>query len=184
MSKNYNAAGGAKKPADSAMLPPIALSSEAAEQFELELCWCVQQLESALSSKKLNTKQAKETSRAANILKSNTASVVRKRQVMNVTFGDYRAKMAEEEKKFEKAPFRVKFDSKPGSGKSRFVKQCSTKLFNTSDKNFRFNFSCEEDSGENSAQCEKDRLSPSFKYQPSDNAFRFNFGDEVEQNVT
>lgn len=35
------------------------LSPEAQQQFELELCWCIQQLQIALKSGKLSSKQSK-----------------------------------------------------------------------------------------------------------------------------
>lgn len=35
------------------------LSQEAQQQFELELCWCIQQLQIAIKSGKLNAKQSK-----------------------------------------------------------------------------------------------------------------------------
>lgn len=37
--------------------PEIQLSPEAIQQFELELCWCIQQLQAGLKSGKLNPKQ-------------------------------------------------------------------------------------------------------------------------------
>lgn len=35
----------------------IALTPEQEEQFQIELCWCINQLQTALSSGKLNNKQ-------------------------------------------------------------------------------------------------------------------------------
>lgn len=101
--------------------PELQLSPEAAQQFELELCWCIQQVQSALKSGKLNAKQSKiydsniyympcisfiiflvqDHTKALNVLMSNSTSLVRKRQVMRLSFGDYRAKMAEQEKKLK-----------------------------------------------------------------------------------
>lgn len=83
----------------------------------MELCWCIQELESGLS--KLNVNDGKEASqkekqiynitKSLNVLKSHTAPLIKKRQVMRNSFGDYRAKMAEEEKKFKKQVSSVKF---------------------------------------------------------------------------
>ena len=42
---------------------------------------------------------AKDTQKTINILKSSSQPMVKKRQVMRAAFGDYRAKMADEEKK-------------------------------------------------------------------------------------
>ncbi|XP_014215018.1 UPF0488 protein CG14286 [Copidosoma floridanum] len=85
------------------------LDQEAEDQFELELCWCVQQLEAALADKKLQDKQIFNMSKSLNVLKSNNASFIKKRQVMRNTFGDYRMKMAEDEKKFAKVSATLKF---------------------------------------------------------------------------
>lgn len=45
---------------------------------------------------------AKESIKALNILKNNSQPIIKKRQIMNLTFGDYRSKMADEEKKLSK----------------------------------------------------------------------------------
>ena len=37
---------------------PSSTDSEAERQFEVELCWCIQQLETSLKSGKLNEKQS------------------------------------------------------------------------------------------------------------------------------
>ncbi|KNC23759.1 UPF0488 protein [Lucilia cuprina] len=68
-------------------------------QFELELCWCVHQLENALNSGKLSQKVAEDTIKNLKVLKGNSAPLIKKRQVMKAALGDYRAKMKEEEKK-------------------------------------------------------------------------------------
>lgn len=89
------------------------------EKFESELCWCIQQLQRALKSGKLNEKQGKSSQdirlfyfsifklvqdhrKALNVLMSHSTPLVRKRQVMRLSFGDYRTKMKEEDKKFSK----------------------------------------------------------------------------------
>lgn len=90
-------------------------------QFELELCWCVQQLQTALDSGKLSQKIGKftiktyvvkatittklipsiaeDTAKNLKTLTSQTAPLIKKRQVMKLALGDYRAKMQQEEKK-------------------------------------------------------------------------------------
>lgn len=45
-----------------------------------------------------------------NVLMSHSTPLVRKRQVMRMSFGDYRAKMAEEDKKLSKGTFVVYFE--------------------------------------------------------------------------
>nr|CAD7569454.1 unnamed protein product [Timema californicum] len=83
-------------------LPQVELSNEAAQQVEKELCWCILQLQTSLILHKMTPKQAQDISHTINILKSPTAPLVKKRQIMRNTFGDYRAKMAEEENQFRK----------------------------------------------------------------------------------
>lgn len=100
------------------------------QQFEVELCWCVHQLEEALSSNKLTPKQgsqivnvsqsensicnitivsAQESVNILNVLKCKKQLTVRKRQLMRTHFGDYRAKMAAEEKKAKTSNVRYNF---------------------------------------------------------------------------
>lgn len=113
----------------SSAVPPEAVNvdnntvsdSEADRQLELELCWCIQTLETSLDTGKLNAKQGKillnfnytfsvlliaqyleiaqDTDKTIKLLKSSTQPIIKKRQIMRASFGDYRAKMAEEEKK-------------------------------------------------------------------------------------
>ncbi|KAJ8037798.1 UPF0488 protein C8orf33-like [Holothuria leucospilota] len=71
----------------------------AAEKFQKELCWCIQQLEMGLANMKPNPRQAQEVEKVLRTLKSPKAPIAKKRQVMRTTFGDYRSKMLEEEKK-------------------------------------------------------------------------------------
>lgn len=40
------------------MTSGLQLTPEAEQQFELELCWCIQQLQIALKNGKLNSKQS------------------------------------------------------------------------------------------------------------------------------
>lgn len=120
---------------------------------------------------------------------------------MRLSFGDYREKMAQEEKKAEKSnntgiitvfilyindglileATTIKISNAEPSKKSVFIK----KSFNVEDKNFKFNFDTPEpDTGlsENLTNiaikddtCSKSNSSTSFHYRPSDNGFRFNF---------
>ncbi|KAL9880211.1 UPF0488 protein CG14286-like isoform X2 [Glossina fuscipes] len=96
-------------------------------QFELELYWCIQQLETALNGGKLSQKIAVDTVKNIKILKSSNVPLIRKRQIMKAMLGDYRAKMKEEEKKM----------SIDNIKKSSFVKKSAIL---TSGKDFRFDF--------------------------------------------
>uniref|UniRef100_A0A1E1VXM7 Uncharacterized protein n=1 Tax=Pectinophora gossypiella TaxID=13191 RepID=A0A1E1VXM7_PECGO len=71
----------------------------AMRQFELELCWCIQQLERTLNHKKTSETQVQDTWKVLQVLKNNNQPIIRKRQLMRTHFGDYRAKMLAEEKK-------------------------------------------------------------------------------------
>ncbi|XP_058809104.1 UPF0488 protein CG14286 [Phymastichus coffea] len=106
------------------------LNQEAEDQFELELCWCVQQLEAALMNVNLQEKQVYNMTKSLNVLKSHNASLIKKRQVMRNTFGDYRTKMTEDEKKFGKTTGVVKFttDNNKAQQKAIFLKKASSLL--------------------------------------------------------
>ncbi|XP_064643019.1 UPF0488 protein CG14286-like [Lineus longissimus] len=98
MSKQRKQRGGKQRPV------PIVSQSSSAEvsqdDFERELYWCIQQIQLRLANKHVDAKQAAESVRILKILKNPNGPLVKKRQVMRSTFGDYRAKMKEEEKKF------------------------------------------------------------------------------------
>ncbi|XP_072415755.1 UPF0488 protein C8orf33 homolog [Chiloscyllium punctatum] len=70
------------------------LSSE--EQLWREVDWCIEQLELGLRTQKAKPKQAEQAVRALKTLRSEKASLVKKRQVMRSIFGDYRKKMEED----------------------------------------------------------------------------------------
>nr|CAD7196494.1 unnamed protein product [Timema douglasi] len=87
---------------------------------------------------------AQDISHTINILKSPTAPLVKKRQLMRNTFGDYRAKMAEEENQFRKGSIQMQFNTLSPSKKSSFVKKSTSiikKRFEPSNNEFNFNFS-------------------------------------------
>ncbi|XP_055843347.1 UPF0488 protein CG14286 [Episyrphus balteatus] len=116
--------------------PPVR-DLDAESQFQLELYWCVQQLEVAIANAKVN-KQREDMSKSLKTLKSSTAPVVKKRQIMKASFGDYRSKMKEEEKKLALATRQIKFTSSTDAqNKSSFVKKAAIL---TSGKDFKFNF--------------------------------------------
>ncbi|XP_033886009.1 UPF0488 protein C8orf33 homolog isoform X2 [Acipenser ruthenus] len=83
--------------------------------FQDELDWCIQQLENG--SLTLNPRpHAEETQRVLNLLQSRRATFVRKRQLMQKVFGDYRQKMAEEHKQQRREGSTGEDGSEPGSG--------------------------------------------------------------------
>lgn len=156
--------------------------SESDRQFELELYWCIQQLENSLNAPHIreNNKKVEDTMKVINVLKSANQPLIKKRQIMRTTFGDYRSKMAEEEKTMALNPESVRFDPPKKKAKYHFVKKAA--ILNEENRDFRFNFANiqldDEEKGqqlpdESIVRCRKD-VKPGTVV-PSDNSFRFNF---------
>ncbi|XP_050097777.1 UPF0488 protein CG14286 [Anopheles aquasalis] len=148
------------------------------QQFELELYWCIQQLESQLPNLQGNSKKWTDTNKMINTLKSSSQPIIRKRQIMRTTFGDYRSKMATEQQTMAVVEDNVRFEERKEKVKYHFVKKSAVL---SGDKNFRFNFPAattggnvaeEESSKEQSANAAPNDV---VKIAPSDNSFRFNF---------
>ncbi|XP_017112064.1 UPF0488 protein CG14286 [Drosophila elegans] len=166
--------GPAKKPT------PVAepsVEEDVVTQLEVELCWCVEQLQNALDSGKLSQKAAEDTAKNLKILKSPKAPLIRKRQVMKLSMGDYRSKMQQEEQKMALAAKQIKFTpTDETTKKSSFVKKSALL---TSGKDFRFDFSlpAEESSTKESQPAPK--LQPTFQ-ESSGSPFKFNFSIEED----
>ncbi|KPJ04862.1 UPF0488 protein CG14286 [Papilio xuthus] len=111
---------------------------EATREFQLQLCWCIQQLERSLHEKKGNEKHLQEAWKVLTILKNNNQPIIRKRQLMRTHFGDYRAKMAAEEKKLIKMASKFKISESPVPPKATFLRKSA--FLATGDESFRFNF--------------------------------------------
>nr|XP_021183422.1 UPF0488 protein CG14286 [Helicoverpa armigera] len=116
---------------------------ESVRQFQLELCWCIQQLERCLNEKKGTEKQMQEAWKVLTVLKNNNQPVIRKRQLMRTHFGDYRAKMAAEEKKLAKMASKIKISDVPDKPKATFLRKSA--FLTTGDESFKFNFSLAPD---------------------------------------
>ncbi|KAL9704669.1 hypothetical protein quinque_008187 [Culex quinquefasciatus] len=164
--------------------------SEADRQFELELYWCIQQLENSLNAPHIrdNSKKVEDTLKLINTLKSPNQPLIKKRQIMRTSFGDYRAKMAEEERTMALAAGSVGFDAPKKKAKYHFVKKAAVL---SGERDFRFNFAniqLEDDGGsgagakseENGAKEVTERVvvPGCGVIEPSDNTFRFNFSVE------
>lgn len=258
---------------DSSSNSSIQLDSENICQFEIELAWCIQTMESSLNTGKLNASQGilisivslciitappptakkrlslelrntlisvfcgsrwcsenpegegqkkvnrflqkvvqfefvlvsvQDATKTLKILKSSNQSIIRKRQIMRTSFGDYRTKMAEEEKKlrlglliskvsivilsiellnFILGRRQIQFTNQANS-KSFFVKRSVLSTIGK-DKDFKFNFpaTTEELIGKlnltDSNDSNETKSLPEHKngvsYCPTDNSFRFNF---------
>uniref|UniRef100_A0A182K320 Uncharacterized protein n=1 Tax=Anopheles christyi TaxID=43041 RepID=A0A182K320_9DIPT len=174
---------------------PNAEPSEADRQFELELYWCIQQLESQLNLPNVreNNKKLEETSKLINTLKSGAQPIIRKRQIMRTTFGDYRSRMATEEQTMAVNPDTIRFEESKEKAKYHFVKKSSIL---SGDKNFKFNFPKSDNETEVIPEVaevevkvpvesvEKKIVAVSqatvSKVAPSDNSFRFNFAVSAE----
>lgn len=61
--------------------------------FELELAWCMAQLQISINDKKVSNKVKNENAQVSRQLASSKTLFPRKRQLMRSAFGDYRAKM-------------------------------------------------------------------------------------------
>ncbi|KAJ6623034.1 UPF0488 protein [Pseudolycoriella hygida] len=162
------------------------MDSENMRQFELELAWCIQTLESSVG--KLNGSQVQDALKTLKILKSSNQSMIKKRQLMRSSFGDYRAKMADEEKKMRLGKRQIQFSDQTTS-KSFFVKRSMLSTIGK-DKDFKFNFpSTTEQLIENLNLSDTNEASDTPKYNvrtafaPTDNSFRFNFNvlEETKQ---
>ncbi|XP_064100551.1 UPF0488 protein CG14286-like [Macrobrachium nipponense] len=94
---------------------------DALERFPLELRWCLQQLEATMEKKKSNLKEAEDLLKSYKILSGTKAPLIKKRQLMRSLFGDYRKKMADEEKKIKMAPPSLK--ASDASKKSKCLRQ-------------------------------------------------------------
>ncbi|XP_017084843.2 UPF0488 protein CG14286 [Drosophila eugracilis] len=159
--------------------PPI--DQNMVTQFEVELCWCVQQLQNSLASGKLSQKVAEDTSKNIKVLTSSTAPLIKKRQVMKLSLGDYRLKMQQEEQKMQLAPKQVKFiGASIPTKKSSFVKKSAVL---TSGKDFRFNFSVPADDSNAKEPQPAPKLQAIFQQSSSGSPFKFNFSiDEDSAN--
>ncbi|CAH2239725.1 jg6794 [Pararge aegeria aegeria] len=112
-------------------------------EFQLQLCWCIQQLEKTLADKKGNEKQLQEAWKVLTVLKNNNQPMIRKRQLMRTHFGDYRAKMAAEEKKLAKMASKIKISESPVQPKATFLRKSA--LLTSGDSSFTFNFAIPKD---------------------------------------
>ena len=75
------------------------------QKFQEELSWCIEYLETNLRTKKLSEKQSKDLVKTISSLKNSKNPLPKKRQLMRVSCGDYRAKMVQEEKEFRLSEF-------------------------------------------------------------------------------
>lgn len=148
------------------------------DKFQAELCWCLEQLDISLQSGKLSEKQSKDVARTIKSLNNPKAPLVKKRQLMRTSLGDYRSKMQQEEKSY-KYETSLKSCAHQLPKKTIFLKrklqeaekQEQEKQPQQGGTPFRFNFELQDVPEQ--VQHLEDKSS--FKYKKSDNSFRFNF---------
>ena len=109
----------------------------------------MKQLELSLESGKLNERRTADVRRSIKSLRNPETPLIKLRQVMRTSFGDYRAKMAAEEKSAKLDESKVKIveggpPSAPGGSKVSFIKKAASKTAATdvgSEKSaFKFSF--------------------------------------------
>lgn len=114
-----------------AKMERVPVQQSPSSQFELELDWCREQLQLGLHTRKASPKQAEEAARALRVLSSSKAPTVKKRQVMQAMFGDYRKKMASDRarhiRSMETALKTMNLVPVPAKPKSIFYKACVSK---------------------------------------------------------
>ncbi|CAF0910767.1 unnamed protein product [Rotaria sordida] len=120
---------------------PIVTDPEMAERFERELAWCVGQLECMMRSS--STKDKDPARSALQTLTNPKTSLIRKRQMMQQLFGDYRQKMHVEDVARQKHHNQIRVNTKseiPLS--SRFVRRIhhNNDSITIKDNTFSFNF--------------------------------------------
>jgi len=92
--------------------------------FQAEIMWCVEQFELSLQSGKLSEKKAAEIKQYIKKLKNPLTPLVKIRQIMRTNYGDYRAKMAVDEKSSKLDLSKVKItEGNTKSEKPSFIKK-------------------------------------------------------------
>ncbi|XP_048870377.1 UPF0488 protein C8orf33 homolog [Brienomyrus brachyistius] len=96
--------------------------------FQDELDWCIQQLQTNLLLHS-NPQGAEENKHVLSVLQSKTTPSVKKRQIMQIVFGDYRQKMTDDHKAQEDMVRETIQESSEGSGFS-WVPNNNSFMFN------------------------------------------------------
>ncbi|XP_067659305.1 UPF0488 protein CG14286-like [Haliotis asinina] len=167
-------------------------------RFEREVAWCKEQLFLKLHHVKLDSKQGFDLARAMKILDSDKAPMIKKRQAMRTTLGDYRKKMKDDEKKQAAAAKKVVL--KPADESQTKLSKCLKLSSSQQQQKMGDISSCvdkkltdlsladhkDESSGDSDEKSQNlDSQSDTFKFEKSDNKFRFNFPEKgiVNDNV-
>ncbi|XP_026559978.1 uncharacterized protein LOC113438701 [Pseudonaja textilis] len=147
---------------------------QADDQLKREVDWCVEQLELGLKTQKSTPKQKEEAVRAIKTLRSKKAVLAKKRQVMRLMFGDYRAKMAEERQKQLKLLQAASKAAHITEVNEEMWKKRS-QVFRKSAEGARTSKNLQEPSCCQTPACLRSTDPSSFKFRPSQEEFCFNF---------
>jgi len=113
-------------------------------EMRAEVLWCIDYIESLVSKGKLSEKKLKELRISRKLLKNPDTPLVKLRQAMRNSCGDYRTKMKAEENevRLDKSTVTdVRLNMKEGN----FLKKSSVKSNDLNDKReFKFNFNIED----------------------------------------
>ncbi|CAH1775189.1 unnamed protein product [Owenia fusiformis] len=141
-------------------------------KFELEVLWCINQLELGVQNSKGGPKQVQSSLKLIKVLRNPKTPMVKKRQVMNKTFGDYRKKMADEQKKYGSSVKKMSIN--PISSKSA---QSTYYKRSTQKPDSNISESDKETPVQNSINLaiEMDKPNSSYNYEPPSKEFKFNF---------
>ncbi|XP_058013625.1 UPF0488 protein C8orf33 homolog [Ahaetulla prasina] len=147
---------------------------QAYDQLKREVDWCVEQLELGLKTQKSSPKQTEEALRAIKTLRSKKAVLAKKRQVMRLMFGDYRAKMEEERQKQLKL---LQAASKAAhiTEVNEETRKKRSQVFRKSAEGARAFQNLPEPSCCQPPACLRSTDPSSFKFRPSQGEFCFNF---------
>ncbi|XP_023945524.1 UPF0488 protein CG14286 [Bicyclus anynana] len=148
--------------------------------FQLQLCWCIQQLEKTLADKKGNEKQLQEAWKVLTVLKNNNQPMIRKRQLMRTHFGDYRAKMAAEEKKLAKMASKIKISESPVQPKATFLRKSA--FLTTGNNSFTFNFAIPKDLMDNDKTIDQNKNCDSVVNNVADNTASTSASVVIDEN--
>ncbi|XP_015676786.1 UPF0488 protein C8orf33 homolog [Protobothrops mucrosquamatus] len=144
------------------------------DQLKREVDWCVEQLELCLKTQKSTPKQTEEALRAIKTLRSKKAVLAKKRQVMRLMLGDYRAKMAEERQKQLKL---LQAASKAAhiAEVNEETQKKRSQVFRKSAEGARTFQNLQEPSCHQPPACLRSTDPSSFTFRPSQEEFCFNF---------
>ena len=115
-------------------------TDESKAELAAEVLWCLQHIEMTLAQGKMGEKKAKEARISRKLLKNPDTPLVKLRQAMRNSCGDYREKMKAEAKEIKLQNEKINVGQVKGR-ESNFIKKSAVKQSDTKDKvEFKFNF--------------------------------------------